>query len=67
MLQNAWSTLRAKARLTHSLIKTHVVVDIRARELVKLYFLFGQVVPEEVPGQRWMLANRKGSIRTLDR
>ena len=67
MLQNAWFTLRANVWLTHSLVKICVVVDVRARELVKLYFLFGQVVPEEVPGQHWMLANRKGSIRTLDR
>lgn len=30
--------------------------------VVKLYFLFGQMVPKEVPRQCWMLTHREGSI-----
>lgn len=34
--------------------------------VVKLYFLFGQVVPKEVPRQCWMLTHREGSIWTCN-
>lgn len=34
-------------------------VHISWHIFVELYFLFGQVVPEEVPRLCWMLTNRK--------
>lgn len=37
-------------------------VHVYGHNLVKLYFLFGQVVPEEVPRPCGMLTNRKGTI-----
>lgn len=49
-----------------SLIRHRLVADnafyITWDICAELYLLFGQMVPEEVSGQCWMLANREGSI-----
>lgn len=58
------SLVKTLAEWMEQYYKWWTFVRITEHIFVKLFFLFGQVVPEEVPRLCWMLTNRKWTLCT---